>query len=44
MGSELVVDTVVRPGDLRIELISRLRACTKWERSTRRRHHVVSPV
>ncbi|HWG25067.1 acyl-CoA carboxylase subunit beta [Actinospica sp.] len=44
MGSELVVDTVVRPGELRIELISRLRACTRWERSSRRRHHVVSPV
>jgi len=44
MGSELVVDTVVAPVDLRNELISRLRACQSWERSGHRRHHVISPV
>ena len=44
MGSELVVDTVVRPEDLRAELLSRLRAAERWERSGHRRHHAVSPV
>ena len=44
MGSELVVDTVVQPSQLRAELINRLRACRRWERSDRRRHHVISPV
>jgi acetyl-CoA carboxylase carboxyltransferase component len=44
MGSELVVDTVVAPVDLRNELIRRLQACRNWERSGHRRHHVISPV
>ncbi|MQA79706.1 MAG: acyl-CoA carboxylase subunit beta [Streptosporangiales bacterium] len=44
MGSELVVDAVVQPGELREELLSRLRAASGWQRSGRRRHHAVSPV
>ncbi|HEX3790811.1 MAG TPA: acyl-CoA carboxylase subunit beta [Pseudonocardiaceae bacterium] len=44
MGSELVVDTVVRPEQLRAELLGRLRAVESWERSGHRRHHVISPV
>jgi acetyl-CoA carboxylase carboxyltransferase component len=44
MGSELVVDAVVQPPDLRGELIARLSAADGWERSPGRRHHVVSPV
>jgi acetyl-CoA carboxylase carboxyltransferase component len=44
MGSELVVDAVVRPGQLRAELIRRLRAADGWQRSAQQRHHVVSPV
>lgn len=44
MGSELVVDTVVQPEHLRAELLGRLRAAERWERSANRRHHVISPV
>jgi acetyl-CoA carboxylase carboxyltransferase component len=44
MGSELVVDTVVQPELLRTELLGRLRAAERWERSGHRRHHVISPV
>ncbi|HVS40640.1 MAG TPA: acyl-CoA carboxylase subunit beta [Candidatus Dormibacteraeota bacterium] len=44
MGSELVVDAVVDPQDLRAELIARLAAADGWERTPGRRHHVVSPV
>ena len=44
MGSELVVDAVVEPPDLRAELIARLAAADGWERTPGRRHHVVSPV
>ena len=44
MGSELVVDAVVQPRALRGELVNRLAAADGWERSTGRRHHVVSPV
>jgi acetyl-CoA carboxylase carboxyltransferase component len=44
MGSELVVDTVVQPEALRAELLGRLRAAERWERSGHRRHHVISPV
>lgn len=44
MGSELVVDTIVEPQALRAELLARLRAAEKWERSPVRRHHTISPV
>jgi acetyl-CoA carboxylase carboxyltransferase component len=44
MGSELVVDAVVDPPSLRAELVARLAAADGWERTTGRRHHVVSPV
>jgi acetyl-CoA carboxylase carboxyltransferase component len=44
MGSELVVDAVVEPEQLRGELSRRLRAADGWHRSTGRRHHMVSPV
>ena len=44
MASELVVDTVVEPEALRAELITRLQAAEKWERTPVRRHHVISPV
>ncbi|MQA06552.1 MAG: acyl-CoA carboxylase subunit beta [Streptosporangiales bacterium] len=44
MGSEVVVDAVVQPQDLRAELLRRLRAASGWQRSGHRRHHVVSPV
>jgi len=44
MGSELVVDAVVEPENLRAELIARLAAADGWERTPGRRHHVVSPV
>jgi acetyl-CoA carboxylase carboxyltransferase component len=44
MGSDLVVDAVVEPADLRAELASRLRAAGGWRRELDRRHHVVSPV
>jgi len=44
MGSELVVDTVVQPWQLRAELVRRMQAADGWERSEPRRHHVVSPV
>ena len=44
MGSEIVVDAVVEPPDLRAELIARFAAADGWERTTGRRHHTVSPV
>jgi acetyl-CoA carboxylase carboxyltransferase component len=44
MGSDLVVDAVVDPGDLRAELIARVAAAEGWQRSSGTRHHVVSPV
>ena len=44
MGSELVVDAVVQPEALRVELIRRMRAAAGWQRSPSQRHHVVSPV
>lgn len=43
MASDLIVDTIVPPGALRRELIERLRACSGWERSGLRRHHLVWP-
>lgn len=44
MASDLVVDAVVEPEELRVELISRLEAADGWERTKDRRHHNVSPV
>jgi acetyl-CoA carboxylase carboxyltransferase component len=44
MGSELVIDAVVAPQQLRVELLQRLGAADGWARSGRRRHHIISPV
>lgn len=44
MASDLVVDTVVPPEELRAELAVRLRHAENWTRSAPRRHHIVSPV
>jgi acetyl-CoA carboxylase carboxyltransferase component len=44
LASELVVDDVVEPGDLRGELIRRLRAASGKDRSFSRRRHGVTPV
>ncbi|MBL7260789.1 acyl-CoA carboxylase subunit beta [Paractinoplanes lichenicola] len=44
LASELVVDTVVEPGDLRDELIRRYRAARGKERFFARRRHGVTPV
>ena len=44
MASELVIDAVVAPAQLRAELLQRLAAADGWARSGRRRHHIISPV
>jgi acetyl-CoA carboxylase carboxyltransferase component len=44
MGSDLVVDAVVEPGDLRAELVARMADADRWTRTTGRRHHMISPV
>jgi acetyl-CoA carboxylase carboxyltransferase component len=44
MGSELVIDAVVAPQQLRAELLQRLAAADGWARSGHRRHHIISPV
>lgn len=44
MASDLVVDAVVEPEELRLELITRLEAADDWERSQDRRHHSVLRV
>jgi acetyl-CoA carboxylase carboxyltransferase component len=44
VASELVVDAVVEPGELRAELIARLAAAQGWTRAPQRRHHHISPV
>ena len=44
LGSELMVDAVVEPAELRTELIARLADADGWERTNGRRHHPVSPV
>jgi acetyl-CoA carboxylase carboxyltransferase component len=44
MASDLVVDVVVEPEDLRRELSMRLIDADGWTRSPPRRHHPVSPV
>ena len=43
-ASELVVDAVVEPGELRAELVARLADADGWTRAPRRRHHHISPV
>ena len=44
VASQLVVDSVVPPEDLRAELVARLGAADGWSRSPQRRHHGVFPV
>jgi acetyl-CoA carboxylase carboxyltransferase component len=44
LASELVVDAIVEPADLRAELIARLADAQGWTRGPRRRHHHISPV
>jgi acetyl-CoA carboxylase carboxyltransferase component len=44
MASDLVVDVVVAPEQLRLELIARMADADGWSRTPRRRHHHVSPV
>ena len=44
MASDLVVDAVVEPGDLRAELVARMADADRWTRPTGRRHHLISPV
>jgi acetyl-CoA carboxylase carboxyltransferase component len=44
VASQLVVDSVVPPEDLRVELVARLAAADGWSRSPARRHHGVFPV
>ena len=44
LASELVIDGIVEPEDLRAELIARYRALTTKDRSFSRRRHGVTPV
>jgi acetyl-CoA carboxylase carboxyltransferase component len=44
LASELVVDTIVEPEDLRAELVRRFAACRGKDRSFSRRRHGVTPV
>jgi methylmalonyl-CoA decarboxylase subunit alpha len=44
LASELVVDAVVEPSELRAELIARLRAAASKDRSFSRRRHGITPV
>ncbi|MFC7528957.1 acyl-CoA carboxylase subunit beta [Actinoplanes sp. GCM10030250] len=44
LASELVVDAVVEPGDLRAELVRRFAAARNKDRSFSRRRHGVTPV
>ncbi|MEV6303710.1 acyl-CoA carboxylase subunit beta [Actinoplanes sp. NPDC051861] len=44
LASELVVDAVVEPGDLRAELVRRFAAARNKERAFSRRRHGVTPV
>jgi acetyl-CoA carboxylase carboxyltransferase component len=44
LASELVVDTVVEPDDLRTELVRRLAAAQNKDRTFSRRRHGVTPV
>jgi len=44
LASELVVDAIVEPGDLRAELIRRFAAARGKDRHFSRRRHGVTPV
>jgi len=44
LASELVIDAIVAPADLREELIRRFQAASGKERSFSRRRHGVTPV
>ena len=44
MGSDLIVDAVVEPGELRAALAARMSDADRWTRTTGRRHHLISPV
>ncbi|HEY1279629.1 MAG TPA: acyl-CoA carboxylase subunit beta, partial [Acidimicrobiales bacterium] len=44
VASQLVVDSVVPPEELRAELVARLAAADGWSRTPQRRHHGVFPV
>jgi acetyl-CoA carboxylase carboxyltransferase component len=44
LGSELVVDTIVEPGELRAELIARFARARSKDRGFSRRRHGVTPV
>ena len=44
LASELVVDAVVEPYELRAELVARLRAAATKDRSFSRRRHGITPV
>jgi acetyl-CoA carboxylase carboxyltransferase component len=44
LASELVVDDIVQPGELRTQLIARYRAAASKDRSFSRRRHGVTPV
>jgi acetyl-CoA carboxylase carboxyltransferase component len=44
MASDLIVDVVVEPQQLRPELIRRLADADGWTRTPLRRHHPISPV
>ena len=44
LASELVVDAVTEPGELRGELVARLADADGWTRAPQRRHHHISPV
>ncbi len=44
LASELAVDAVVEPADLRAELIARLAEAEHWTHGPQRRHHHISPV
>ena len=44
LASELVVDTIVEPEDLRAELVARLVAAQGKDRGFSRRRHGVTPV
>jgi acetyl-CoA carboxylase carboxyltransferase component len=44
LASELVVDAIIQPEELRTELIRRFGACRSKDRSFSRRRHGVTPV
>jgi len=44
LASELVVDAIVEPEDLRHELVRRLASCRNKDRGFSRRRHGVTPV